>query len=319
MEIDGDLRRLLRRDASMDAREAARVWGAILDAGVDDIEVGAAVAVLALTGETEAELAGLHRAVMERRAPWSPGARGVIAIPAYGLVPGEAAWIALVAMLLRRFDVPVAIHGVLDSPCGMSSARVLRELGVLPCASLGEATERLHRGGIAFVPAQLLLPAFARLIGLRARLGMENSAHVVAQAIDPLGEGAIRMTFSLPGGASERLGRLDAVVEGTAVALAWPVGSSTVHVGSRPRIERLHAGRRETLFEADGQEVRHLAAPADDARGLGAWTHRVASGTLPVPTPALNLVAACLYAAGHAGTLSQAKAVAAIEAGRLAA
>jgi hypothetical protein len=40
---------------------------------------------------------------------------------------------------------------------------------------------------------------------------------------------------------------------------------------------------------------------------------------VPVPVPALSLVAACLYAVGAAPDFTQAKAIAALHAGRLAA
>lgn len=136
MQITSDIRRLLHR-APLDEDAAARLWGAILDDAVDDIEIGATVAALAVSGETREELMGLYSAVRARLTHWSPAIAGMaISIPAYGLVPGESLIVSLAAALLRRFDVPVVIHGVLDSPCGVSSACVLRELGILPCASL---------------------------------------------------------------------------------------------------------------------------------------------------------------------------------------
>lgn len=320
MQITRDLRRLLRRDESLDVDEATRLWGAILDESFDDIEVGAVIGMLAASGETEPELAGLYRATSARLAPWSPALRGIVSIPAYGLMPGEALWVALAASLLRRYGVPVLIHGVLDSPCGLSSARVLRDLGVLPCASLAEADDQLHAGGIAFLPVQLLLPPFAALIALRGRFGIENSAHVVAQAIDPTHGAAVRMSFAMPGRASAALERLDAAVETACISLAWPAGRSPWHYELRPCIERLAEGRREPLFDADTQEARAGFVPlGEDAYAVADWVMRVSHGAVPVPIPALNLVAACLYAVGQAGSLPQAKAVAAIHAGRLAA
>ena len=320
MQNTRELRRLMRRDESLDADEATRLWGAILDEALDDIEVGAVVGTLAASGETEAELEGLYRATSARLAPWSPALRGIVSIPAYGLMPGEVLWVALTAALLRRYGVPVLVHGVLDSPCGLSTARVLRDLGVLPCASLTEADEHLHGGNIAFLPAQLLLPPFAALIALRGRFGIENSAHVVAQAIDPTHGAAVRMTFAMPGRASAALERLDAAVETACVSLAWPAGRSPWHYELRPGIERLAEGRRELLFEADTQEARASFVPLDeDPRAVAEWVMRVSNGAVPVPIPALNLVAACLYAVGQADSLTQAKAVAAIHAGRLAA
>lgn len=321
MQITRDLGRLLRRDPALDVESAERLWGAILDGAVDSVEVGAAVAALAVGGEHEAELDGLYRAATARLAPWTPSLRGrAMTVPAYGAMPGEAAWVALIAALLPRFGVPVIVHGVLDSPSGPSAAFVLREMGVLPSASLAEADASLQASGAAFVPVQLLSSAFADLIALRATLGIENSAHVVAQALDITRGMATRITFSHPGTASERLARLDAAAEADAVALEWPLHLSPMQVAARPCIERLHDGSRERLFEADAADGRIGALSLSEApQAVAEWARRVARGSTPVPIPALNVVAACLYGVGQAGSLAQAKAVAAIQAGRLAA
>ena len=320
MHFVGDIRKVLQR-ARLDEDSAARLWGAILDEALDDIELGAVFGALSAAGATSEELAGLYRAAQDRmdRAPLACGARAV-AIPAYGLVPGESLMVSLAAALLARFEVPVAIHGILDSPCGVSSVCVLRELGVLPCASLAEAQEKLRADRIAFIPAQLLGSRFASLIALRGRLGVEGPAHLVAQALDPTHGDAVRLTFSVAGAACESLEALADRIGGDFVALTWPAGRTPLSLATRPRIEGIHDGDRELLFEADVQEMRSaVPQPPEDAQGMARWIRRVMSGAIPVPVPAVNLVAACLYATGQAPDLTQAKAVAAVNAGRLAA
>ena len=327
MQFVGDIRNLLRRGhtagghAPLDEESATRLWGAILDDALDELEVGAVVAALAVAGETRDELMGLYRAAQDRMDHWAPElpARAV-AIPAYGLVPGEAVMTCLAAMLLRRFEIPVIVHGILDSPCGVSSACVLRELGELPCASLAQADDLLRARKIAFIPAQLLSPRFVALVGLRGRLGIENTAHLVAQALDPTRGDATRLCFSVGGTGSERFEALAMEVDGDFLALGWPAGRSALNLSIRPRIERIRDGRKELLFEADVQETRSaIAQPPGDAQGIARWIQRVITGAVPVPVPGVNLVAACLYAVGHAPDFSQAKAIAALNAGRAAA
>jgi anthranilate phosphoribosyltransferase len=323
MQFTADLRRLLQRDgtSALDEDAAARLWGAILDDALEGLEIGAIVAALAVAGETREEVAGLHRAATERFAHWSPstGPRAV-AIPAYGLFPGEALITSLAASLLREFGVPVIVHGILDSPCGVSSARVLRELGVLPSASFAQADEGLAADRIAFVPVQLLSPAFSKILALRGRLGIENTAHLVAQGIDPTRGAATRLAFSVVGTRSERFDASAPEIVGDLVALAWGAGRSPLNLSVRPRIERIRDGDREVLFEADVQETRStIPVPPEDAAGIARWIQRVLTGAVAIPVPALNLVAACLYAVGEAPDFSQAKAIAAINAGRLAA
>jgi anthranilate phosphoribosyltransferase len=317
MQFVSDIRRLLQR-RHLDEESMARLWGAILDDALDEVEIGAVVAALATHGETREELAGLHRAAQERMQHWAPAlASHAISIPAYGLVPGESLLVSLAAMLLRRFEVPVIVHGILDSPCGISSACVLRELGVLPCASFAQADEQLRSERIAFIPSQLLSPRFSSLIALRGRLGIENSAHLVAQALQPTGGSATRLSFSVAGTPSERFDSFAAEAGGDFVALWWPAGRSAASLSTRPRIESVRDGRRELLFEADVQEMRSsIQQPPDDAPGIARWIQRVVSGAIPAPIPAVNLVAACLYAVGRAPDFSQAKAVAAVEINR---
>jgi anthranilate phosphoribosyltransferase len=228
--------------------------------------------------------------------------------------------VGLASALLRRFEVPVVIHGVLDSPCGVSSATVLRELGILPCASFAQAGEQLSREGVAFLPAQLVSPALATLIALRGRLGIENCAHLVTQALDPTQGRATRLTFSVEGTMSARFEALAEVVTGDSVAARWPPGRSPLSVSIRPRIERIRGGIREPLFEADTHETPTALAPLpEDAAGIAQWVRRATSGSVPVPVPALALASACLYAVGAAPDFTRAKAIAALHAARLAA
>ena len=320
MQFTRDIRRVLQRKA-LDTEAMALLWGAILDGSVDAVEIGAVVGALAAAGETRSELAGLYRAARARLTRWSPPIRtGTVSMAAYGLVPGEAVAVALACALLRRFEIPVVIHGVLDSPCGVSTAYVLRELGVLPCASFAQADEKLAAEGVAFLPGQLVSPAFASLIALRGRLGVENIAHLAAQALDPTQGLATRLTFSADGTLSERFEALAGEADGDSVAARWPAGRSPLNLSIRPRIERIRGGIREVLFEADAQETpTALTRPPDDAPGIAQWVRRATSGAVPFPIPALALASACLYAVGGAPDFSQAKAIAALHAGRVAA
>lgn len=324
MQFVADIRRILRQHgagAAIDDEGAARMWGALLDDALDAVEVGAILGALAARGETAAELAGLSRAVHERMVHWMPAApSAAICIPAYGLVPGETPIVALAAILLARFEIPVIVHGILESPCGVSTACVLRNLGVLPSASLAQADDCLRERHVAYVPVQLLSPRLASLLALRARLGVENAAHIVAQALDPARGQSMRLIPSLAGPIGERI---DAIVEehgGDLLSLAWPPGRAAATLAIRPRIDCVRDGERRILFEADAQEVRSAAhQPAEEVHGITRWIERMLAGETPIPVPALNIAAASIYAAGRADDLGQAKAIAAFNAGRLAA
>ena len=245
MQFTRDIRRVLQRKA-VDTEAMALLWGAILDGSLNAVEIGAVVGALAAAGEARSELAGLYRAARARITRWSPPVQsGIVSMAAYGLVPGEAVVVSLACALLRRFEIPVVIHGMLDSPCGVSTASVLRELSVLPCASFAQADEKLAAEGVAFLPGQLVSPAFASLIALRGRLGIENIAHLVAPALDPTQGLATRLTFSADDTLSERFEALSGEADGDSVAARWPPGRSPLSLSIRPRIERVRGGLRD--------------------------------------------------------------------------
>lgn len=308
--------------AFLDVEEAQRLFGAVLDDAVPDIELGALLSSLALAGESTDELLGLQRALADRCVRWSSQpARRPIAIALYGLFPGEAILAALLAMFLRRFDVPVVLHGPLDSPNGLSAAVLLRELDVLPCSGIAQAEAELASLGIVFLPSQLLSSAFATMLALRARLGTPNAAHFAAQAIDPGGAGSVRIGMAIAATTTDRLQGLHKAVEGDALVLAWPAGKSPANLAFRPRITRVRDGVCEPLFDCEAAE--HAggipASALDNPVAAAQWIRAVATRATPVPVPLVNLAAACIYATGLTPDFAQAKAITALHAGRLAA
>jgi anthranilate phosphoribosyltransferase len=324
ISFSSELRRLARVDGveHLGADEAFHLFGAMLDGGVPDLELGALWMALAAGNETADVRCGFHLALGERVQRWRlPTARMPIVLPAYGLHPGDAHLVPLLAMLLVRFEVPVLVHGPIESPHHASLACVLRELGVLPCASAAQAQAELDQGHAAFVPVGLLSPALAALVALRNRLGVDSVAQLVAHAVEPFDAPSLRVASSVWGCASGRLELLFGETGGEALTLAWPAGRTPAQLHSRPRIERVCDGARECLFEAEVQEARSAPGMPDgsDARDLAAWIRRAAEGSAALPMPVVNLLAACLYASGCSADFMQAKAIVALRTGRLAA
>jgi anthranilate phosphoribosyltransferase len=319
------LRRLSKRaasppgdaDAWLDADESQALWGAVLDGALPDLELGALLAVLALIGESPGELLGLHRALAARCARFSPAlSRRAISIPIYGLAPGEAAFAALLALFLRRFDVPVVVHGPLDSQFAPSAPVLFREFGVMPSATLVDAERDLCARGVAFLPVQLFSPALAEVLALRTRLGTTSSVHLAAQAMDPGGMGAVRLAMSVPGEPSERLATFLGATGGESLLLSWPAGASPDCLSIRPRICLLSGGSETVVFEAERPDRQQ--APSSPAQ-LVPWILAIIERRAPAPVPLVNLAAACVHASGAAADFTQAKAIVALQSGRLAA
>jgi anthranilate phosphoribosyltransferase len=317
--------RQLTRNAGADrlgTDAAFHLFGAMMDGGVPELELGALWIALSAGNETGEVRCGFHRALGERVQRWRPpSSRMPIVLPAYGLHPGNAHFIPLLALLLRRFDVPVLVHGPIESPHHASLAFVLRELGVMPCAGVAQAQAELDEGRVAFVPVGLLSPGLAALVALRNRLGVDSVAQVVAHAVEPFDVPALRVMSCVPGHASERLEFLVDETGGETLVLAWPAGRAPAQLHARPRVERIRDGVRERLFEAEVQEARAVPGMPDgsDPRELAGWIRRVAEGSAALPMPVVNVLAACLYASGYTADFTQAKAIVALQTGRLAA
>ena len=308
----------------LDEAEAHGLLGALLDGGVAELETGALLVALAMRPLAEAELAGMRRAVQERinrlSSPQHGGeATRPVVIPSYGGALQKPNLMPLVALLLARFGVATLVHGMLESHRGVASAQVLRELGVLPCVCLADAERALAQRRIAFVPTALLAPALARLLALRARLGVDNCARRVAALLDPFGGDALKL---VPASDAQRQEVLGAVLQAqgeSALLFVGCEGEAYPDPEQRPAIEHIHEHRREQLFEADRAPLRARGTRLPDgvqARGAARWIEDALEGRVPLPQPVVNLLSCCLYASGYSVDFGQSKAIVAVRAQR---
>jgi anthranilate phosphoribosyltransferase len=74
------------------------------------------------------------------------------------------------------------------------------------------------------------------------------------------------------------------------------------------------------LFDAEvTPRCAHPLPAAHDLKDTAHWISGVLEGRIPMPVPIANQFACCLYGTGYAQDLNQAKAIAAVETGSLAA
>lgn len=317
------IRSLGQGQASLAENEAYSLFAAMLDGGIEDLELGALLYALRSKGESLDELLGFQRAIMERqyRLDAPAGAVTPVVIPAYGGGLETANLLPLLALLLQRFGIPVLLHGTLENHHGMAASYVLRELGILPCASQSQAQQALDQEGLAFIPAAALCPGLASLLSLRGRLGMSNSAHLMVKLLQPLGSEALHLaSASLPAGIN-RLRDFLIATETRALVLQSCNGEPFANPVQRPRLEYIRRGNSEILFEAEHSPTRTIShlPKSTSASVTAAWIRQVLAGEIPLPLPLVNQLACCLYGAGYAQDLNQAKAIAALEVGGLAA
>ena len=307
----------------MSEQEAYELFGAILDGGVPDLELGAILIALRVKSEAEDELRGFYRAADERliRLDKPSGRLTPVVIPSYNGARHQANLTALLALLLQRFHIPVLIHGPLEGMGRTGTATILRELGILPAVTLAKAQEAMRRDGLAFVPTQVVAPGLANLLSMRQRLGVRNSGHTLIKMIDPFAGDSVRLVSVSHPDYLQKMRDFFTGSDANVLLLRGTEGEAFANPKRRPQLELMKDGRHDILFEAEVGPIATLPKlpEAIDAHTTANWIRAALTGQAPLPTPLVNQLACCLYASGYAQDMNQAKAIVAVETGSLAA
>ena len=304
-------------------QEACLLFGAVLDGGVPELELGAILLALRMKSESLDELLGFYNALNDRlfRLHTPTGKAKPVVLPTYSGARKEPNLLPLLALLLQRFGVPVLLHGTLNGNGRVASAYILRELGIMPCANLAQAQETIDSDGIVFVPTAVLAPGLAEVLSLRGRLGVRSSAHSIAKLIDPFGGESLRVVSASYPPYMEKMRELLLAIGARALLLRGTEGEAFANPTRRPQIVYFNDGASQVLFEAEASPSKSAPVlPAGiDAVATASWIRRVLAGEAPVPLPLVNQLACCLFGAGYTLDLNQAKAIVAVETGSLAA
>lgn len=309
------------RDLS--SEDARQLYGAMLDGGVPDLELGAIIIALRVKGESLEEMLGFMAAAKERthslRVPH--GRVRPVVLPSYNGARKGANLTPLLALLLKRFGVPVLVHGLLEGYGRVTTGHIFREMGIMPSTTLNQAQNALEQNGLAFAPLPILSPGLANLLSLRGRMGVRNSAHSLVKMLDPFqGEAVLMAAATHP--AFIELMRDMLMAEGRrSLLFRGTEGEPYANPKRRPRLEYIHDGQCDLMFEAEHDSLRALPNLPEgaDAAFTAQWTRRVLDNHLPLPLPIANQLACCLYACGYAEDFNQAKAIVAVEGAGLSA
>ncbi len=302
---------------SLSQEDARQLYGAMLDGGVSELELGAILIALRMKGESNEEMAGFLLAADERvSALHAPAGRvRPIVIPSYNGARKSSNLTPLLAILLQRFGVPVVVHGLLEGYGRVTSGHIFRELGIMPCASATAAQQAIDASGLAFVPLSAIASGLSDLLSRRAVLGLRNSAHSLVKMLDPFrGRGLLLAAATHPA----YMGMMrDVFAQSGRHALLFRAteGEPFANPKRRPRIEHLHDGACDVLFEAEHDSLKSLPQLPDvaEAHATAEWMRKVLDGHAPLPMSLANQLACCLYASGYADDLCQAKAIVAVE------
>jgi anthranilate phosphoribosyltransferase len=283
------------------ADAACELGMAMLAGDVPPLELGAILLAYRVKGETVGELTGFMAAIDRQLARLAPPAARVrpVVLPTYNGARRLPNLTPLLALLLRRYGVPVLLHGMVDDAHDfgrVTTAAILWELGIEPAESLAQAQQQLDRDGIAYVPTPLLSPALASLLDLRRRMGVRSVAHTLAKLIDPFGGAGLRVVAVTHPDYVTRMGEFLLATRANALLLRGTEGEPFANPRRQPRIEGFEDGIATVLVDAEASASTMTPAlpEAIDAVTTAAWIGAALAGEVAIPQPIVNQVACCV-------------------------
>jgi anthranilate phosphoribosyltransferase len=310
----------------LDEATADMLYSALFDGGLPELESGAFVTYLHARPPSTQTLLGMQRALADRVTHLRLPRRDIcpVLIPTYCGTVIYPNLTALLALLLRRYEIPVLLHGTLEGHGGVATAYVLREFNILPSGTAQHAQANLDKDLIAFVPTAVLSPGLAQLLAIRTRLGMSNQDYFQTALLDPFAGEALILSNVSETWDQTPLREVLQMKELNALLFPGTEGEPFVNPIRRPAIERIANGKNIILFETETDHTHYQSLTTRVPRNLNlsatsAWTKRALAGEVVIPHPVLNQLACCLFASGYTKDMHQAKAIAAMSSGTLVA
>jgi len=266
---------------SLTREQAADLFGQVLDGAVTDLEIGGFCLAMRIKGETVDEMAGFLDATYARMARIPTGNATAVVLPSYNGARRLPVLTPLLALLLARRGLPVAIHGTATESSRVFVPDVLAQLGI----ELETRIEPVEPGHAVYVPTELLLPGLKRLLDVRRAVGLRNSAHSLVKLMNPCtGPAVVVSSYTHPEYAIsmaevfERMGS-------TALLLRGTEGEAVADARRLPQMDGFIAGRRVTLEEGRKGTLTDLPdLPREiDAATTAAYIRDVLEGRKPVP------------------------------------
>ncbi|MFB1037210.1 MAG: glycosyl transferase family protein [Sinobacterium sp.] len=169
---------------ALDQQQAYQAMQMILAKQVEDVQLGAFLALLRVKEETSEELAGFTTAAREHiNAP-------KIAVdfdwPSYAGKKTQHPWYILSALLLAQNGLRVFMHGALGtSNDRLYTEHALAALNITPCQNWEDVTQSLNQSNFAFMPTQRFSLELTKLLELKKLLALRSSVHSMARLFNP--------------------------------------------------------------------------------------------------------------------------------------
>jgi anthranilate phosphoribosyltransferase len=186
---DVDLRQMtlrLMRGEDLSRVEAGNFLSALLNPAATDGQVAAALAVLAVKGETVDELAGMAEAMRNRAIRLNTEHDRFIDTAGTGSSAAKTFNVSTAAaFVIAGAGLPVAKHGSRAATSHCGSADVLEALSVNTAVSTETVERCLNEHGICFMFAPLFHGATARVAQVRRELGVHTTFNLLGPLTNP--------------------------------------------------------------------------------------------------------------------------------------
>lgn len=289
---------------SLSREDAGRLYSAMLDGRVSDLEMGGILLAMRIKGESVAEIAGFLDAaeasfarIVVPESEYVP-----VVIPSYNGSRQMPNLTPLLALLLAREGVPVFIHGMANDPGRVTTAEILQAMDIPMASTPKQAEELFMRRQPVFMTIDVLAPRLAKQLSLRRILGVRNSAHTLVKIMQPFEGSALRLTsythpeyFSM---LTEYFSTLAPIDRGDVFLMRGTEGETVANAKRAQQVEWFHAHQKTTLIERQGPVDEMPPLPAStDAQTTAAWIQEALQGKQPVPQPITDQVEQCLTVA----------------------
>ncbi len=280
------------RDLSM--ADAESLFTAMLAGQVPDLELGAILLSLRIKSESDDELVGFCHAMQATTLQLKPAAHPLVVLPSYNGVRRQPNLLPLLAFLLRDAGLPVVIHGRHDFDNRENPFPLFQACGIAAARSLEEINQQIVDTGIALTDIELLNPALNRLLALRSRLGLRNSAHTLCKLLDPCPGHTVRVVNVTHPEYLIRMGTLLQAQQATALLMRGTEGEAFANPRRRPELLGFQHGEPVSLFPAEAGGTPPIPGwpeTADFKQNI-ALIQSLREAPDKIPTPLLDQVTA---------------------------
>lgn len=267
---------------SLTREQAADLFGQVLDGTVTDLEIGAFCLSMRIKGETPEEMGGFLDATHARLNKIPAGAKPLVVLPSYNGARKLPVLTPLLALLVARAGLPVAIHGTSTETTRVEVPKVMQQLGLHPL----EAIRAVEPGEAVFVPTELLSPGLKRLLDVRRVVGLRNSAHSLVKLMNPCAGAAVVVSSYTHPEYAISMAAVFELMGSTALLLRGTEGEVVADARRMPQMDGFIAGKRVPLQEGRKGTLTDLPdLPREiDAETTAAYIQDVLQDRKPVPT-----------------------------------